>query len=131
MSVKFESLLENPDKTIQDICYFIQLPFSPQLKEVPQVGSSSGMDKKEVKGINSERAQSWNKGGLNKTEIWFCQRNCSRYMKELGYAEEKINPNPFIILFYYLIFPIKLGFAFLLNLHRMKNIVETLKKRLG
>ncbi|MEP7129236.1 MAG: sulfotransferase [Chitinophagales bacterium] len=130
MSVQFESLLKNPDKAIENICFFLQLPFSAKLKEVPQVGSSSGMDKKEVKGINSDRAQSWGKGGLSSTEIWFCQRSCAHYMKEFGYEPVKVSANPLIILFYYLIFPVKLGFAFLLNLHRMKNIVETVRKRM-
>ncbi|MGB3073833.1 MAG: sulfotransferase [Chitinophagales bacterium] len=130
MSVQFESLLKDPDKAIESICFFLQLPFSAKLKEVPQVGSSSGMDKKEVKGINSDRAQSWGKGGLSPTEIWFCQRSCAHYMKEFGYEPVKVSANPVSILFYYLIFPVKLGFAFLLNLHRMKNIVETVKKRM-
>ncbi len=131
MSVQFESLLKDPDKAIEGICFFLQLSYSPQLKEVPQVGSSSGMDKKEVKGINSDRSQSWGKGGLSETEIWFCQKSCKKYMQELGYEPVKISPNPIIIAFYYLIFPVKLGFAFLLNLHRMKNIVETVRKRMG
>lgn len=131
MSVQFESLLQDPDKAIQGICFFLQLPFSTDLKEVPQVGSSSGMDKKEVKGINSDRSQSWNKGGLSATEIWFCQKTCSHFMQELGYDQVRVSPNLFSIAFYYLIFPVKLGFAFLLNLHRMKNIVETVRKRMG
>lgn len=131
MSVKFEELLKNPDGTIESICDHLGLSFSPKLKEVPQVGSSSDADKKEVKGINSERAQSWNKGGLNKTEIWVCQRTCNPYMLSLGYQPMKVSPNPLVVIFYYLIFPVKLGFAFLLNLHRMKNIVETMRKRMG
>lgn len=130
MSVQFESLLKDPDKVIEDICFFLQIPFSPALKEVPQMGSSSGMDKKEVKGINSDRAQSWNKGGLSATEIWFCQRTCKANMEQLGYQPVQTAANPFVILFYYLIFPVKLGFAFLLNLHRMKNIMETIRKRM-
>ncbi|MBX7107456.1 MAG: sulfotransferase [Chitinophagales bacterium] len=130
MSVQFEKLLENPDNMIENICFFLQLPFSAKLKDVPQVGSSSGMDKKDVKGINPDRSQSWSKGGLSATEIWFCQRTCCNYMQAYGYEPVKVAANPVIIFFYYLIFPVKLGFAFLLNLHRMKNIMETLKKRL-
>lgn len=130
MSVQFESLLKDPDKVIESICFFLQLPFSSHLKDVPQVGSSSGMDKKDVKGINADRSQSWSKGGLSATEIWFCQRTCGHYMRESGYELVMVAANPIIILFYYLIFPVKLGFAFFLNLHRMKNIVETVKKRL-
>ncbi len=130
MTVRFESLLNDSDKMIAAICSFLGITFSPALKEVPQIGSSSGADKKEVKGINADRAQSWNKGGLNKTEIWFCQRTCTAYMKQLGYTNEKISPNPFLVIFYYFIFPVKLAFALLLNLHRMKNIMETIRKRI-
>jgi len=131
MSVKFEELLSDPDKVIQRICNFLRIQFSPVMKEVPQVGSSSGLDKKDTKGINSDRAQSWNKGGLNKTEIWFCQRECGAYMRPLGYQSIPVSPNLISVFLYYLIFPVKLGFSFLLNLHRMKNIVETIRKRLG
>jgi len=131
MNVKFEELLSNPDQVIQRICSLIGISFSEIMKEVPQVGSSSGLDKRDTKGINADRAQSWSKGGLNKTEIWFCQSICNQKMSQLGYQSEKISPNPLLILFYYLIFPVKLGFAFLLNLHRMKNILETIRKRIG
>ncbi|MFI5134759.1 MAG: sulfotransferase domain-containing protein, partial [Chitinophagales bacterium] len=131
ISVKFEELLSNPDKVIQNICSFLRISYSEKMKEVPQVGSSSGLDKKETKGINADRAQSWSKGGLNKTEIWFCQATCGAFMTQLGYESENISPNPLLILFYYLIFPLKLGFSFLLNLHRMKNILETIRKRIG
>jgi len=131
MTVQFEELLKNPDNTIEHICNQIGISFSPKLKEVPHVGSSSGMDKKDVKGINPDRAQGWGKGGLNKTEIWFCQRNCGTNMTQLGYESIKVSPNPLLVILYYFIFPVKLGFAFLLNIHRMKNIVETMRKRLG
>jgi hypothetical protein len=130
MTVQFESLLKDPDVTIQSICSFLNISFSTNLKQVPHMGSSSGMDKRDVKGINSERAQSWEKGGLHNSEIWICQKTCGRYMKRFGYKDVKTSANPFYIIFYYLIFPIKLGFAFLLNLHRMKNILETVKKRM-
>jgi hypothetical protein len=131
MSVKFEELLKDPDRIIEGICYFLGIPFSAEMKQVPQVGSSSGLDKADTKGINADRAQSWGKGGLNATEIWFCQRTCRSYMQQLGYEEVPVTPNPFSVVFYYLIFPFKLGLAFLLNLHRMKNIGETILKRLG
>ncbi|HYV91123.1 MAG TPA: sulfotransferase [Chitinophagales bacterium] len=131
ISVQFEELLKDPDHTIERICNQIGISFSPELKEVPHVGSSSGMDKKDVKGINTDRVQSWERGGLNNTEIWFCQRACHAYMKQLGYESGKVSPNPLLVIFYYSIFPVKLGFAFLLNIHRMKNIVETMKKRMG
>jgi hypothetical protein len=130
MTVQFELLLNDPDKIIAGICRFLGISFSYQLKEVPHVGSSSGADKKDVKGINTARAQSWARGGLNETESWLCQHTCAKFMNQLGYKRQNISPNIFLIVFYYFIFPVKLGFALLLNLHRMKNIAETIKKRL-
>ncbi|MBA2421794.1 MAG: sulfotransferase [Chitinophagales bacterium] len=130
MTVQFESLLQNADHTINSICSFLNISFSIDLKQVPHIGSSSGMDKNDVKGINRDRAQSWGKGGLNKTEIWICQNTCGAIMKRLGYQPVNISANPLYIIFYYIIFPVKLGFAFLLNLHRMKNILETVRKRI-
>jgi hypothetical protein len=130
MQIQFEKLLREPAQMIPDICEFAKIPFSNQLQEVPHMGSSSGVDHPEVKGINATRAQSWNNGGLNKTEIWFCQRTCKDLMKKLNYEPASISPNPFFVIWYYFIFPVKLGFAFMLNIHRMKNIGETIRKRL-
>jgi hypothetical protein len=46
MSVPFESLLQDPDKSIEAICNFIGISFSPVLKEVPQVVVPAGWTKK-------------------------------------------------------------------------------------
>src|SRR4030095_9980443 len=55
LRVKFEELLNDPDETIQRICNHIGISFSEKMKEVPHMGSSSGMDQRDVKGINASR----------------------------------------------------------------------------
>lgn len=130
MSVRFEELLGSPDFVIEQICRHVGVAFSPHLKSVPQVGSSSGHDRSEVKGINAERAQSWARGGLQQTELWICQRVTGSLMQQLGYAPAAVRPNPLVLAWYAVLWPVKLGIAFLMNLHRMKNIAETLRKRL-
>ncbi|MCS6917794.1 MAG: sulfotransferase [Chitinophagales bacterium] len=131
LTVRFEHLLADPDSVIAEVCRHVGITFFPELKEVPQVGSSSGQDRSEVKGINAGRAQSWARGGLTATEIWICQRVCGQLMKTLGYEPAPVRCHPIMGLLYAVLWPLKLGAAFLMNLHRMKNIVETIRKRLS
>ena len=130
ITVQFESLLENPESVIKKICADASIEFQSQMLNIPVVGSSSGNDSSTHKGINAERANSWKGGGLNSAEIWLCQKMTAGLMKELNYKNELIRPNYLLVGIYYLLFPIKLGFALILNLHRMKNIADTLRRRL-
>jgi hypothetical protein len=88
--------------------------------------------KKTVKeiGFKKERASNWKKGGLNTTEKWICQQMCNKNLVLNNYEIESFRPNLFYLLYYYVSFPVKISLALLMNLNRMKNIVETLKRRM-
>ncbi|MCS6991206.1 MAG: sulfotransferase [Chitinophagales bacterium] len=131
LTVQFERLLAHPDDVIAAVCAHVGVDFLAAMKEVPQVGSSSGHDRSEVKGINAERAQSWKRGGLSPTELWICQKVCCAQMEAFGYKPVDVRPDPLLLLWYVFLWPLKLAAAFIMNLHRMKNIMETLKKRLS
>ncbi len=128
-TVYFEQLLQHPDDVIEGICQFLNISYSAHLKEVPQVGSSSGMDQAESKGINKARLQSWRSGGLSKAELWLCQKICKDTMCTHGYEPIPVAWTPWVI-GQVVAFPVKLAVALVMNLHRMKNIVETIRKRL-
>ncbi|MCB9032977.1 MAG: sulfotransferase [Chitinophagales bacterium] len=128
-TIIFENLIDNPTQTIQSICNHIEVDFTNKMLEITQESSSIEMDSKAI-GFKKERAANWKNGGLNNTEIWFCEKISGKYFSEFGF--EKLNPKPnyLLVILYIILFPIKLGLALLMNLDRMKSITETLKKRL-
>jgi len=62
-SLWFGDLLADPEVAVRKVCGFVDISFDRSLLEVPQVGSSSGWDRPERKGIDKGRAGSWRKGG--------------------------------------------------------------------
>lgn len=130
LTVIFEELLEQPEATIRKICAHVGVDFNPEMLQITQESSSIEMDSEE-KGFKKERAVNWRKGGLNDTEIWWCQQISGDYMRHYGFATDPIQPNYAMVALYLFSFPVKLGLAFLMNLDRMKNIADTLKRRLN
>ncbi len=126
----FEGMVNESEKEIRALCKFLEIDFKPEMLLIPQVGSSNEADKPDAFGIKTERAGNWEKGGLNKGEIYFCQKICGNFMQQYGYEVKKVTPNPLVVAYYYISFPIKIMLALLFNLHRMKNIGEAIKRRL-
>ena len=77
--------------------------------------------------IDSSKINKWKTGGLSDGEIYLSQSISYKMMNYFGYVKKIYNPHS--LLFIYFIFPLKLLFAFVLNIHRMVNIVEVIKKR--
>lgn len=134
VSVYFEELLTHPQKTIKSLCDFVGITYTDEMLQVPQVGSSVGEDRPQQLGINPQRAHSWRSGtnadGLSSAEIYLNQKINATLMKKHNYNSVSIQPNVATLIFHLLTFPVKLGGAFLFNLDRMKNIRETLKRRM-
>ena len=133
-SVYFEELLTHPQQTVKSLCDFVGITYTPEMLQVPQVGSSVGKDRPQQLGINPQRAHSWhsdtNGGELSSAEIYLNQRITAALMKEHNYSPVPIKPNIASLGLHLLSFPIKLVGAFFFNLDRMKNIRETLKRRI-
>ncbi|MFN8297153.1 MAG: sulfotransferase [Chitinophagales bacterium] len=129
ISVRFEDLLENPEDILQSVCKHVEVDFDKSMLNITQESSSLEKDSKEI-GFKKERASNWKQGGLNITERWICQTMCAENMEQNHFEAENIRPNIFYLLYYYVSFPVKIILALLLNLNRMKNIVETLKRRM-
>jgi omega-hydroxy-beta-dihydromenaquinone-9 sulfotransferase len=130
MTVHFEDIIEDSERTIRRICDFFGVSFDPAMLDVPHLGSSNEADDPSKKGIKKERAGNWRKGGLNDAEIWFCQRMTGKYMKPMDYPVVEVRPNPLAVAGYYLSFPFKIALAVLVNLGRMKSIADTIKRRM-
>jgi DNA-binding Xre family transcriptional regulator len=129
MNVHFEDIMESPPETLQAICKHLGVEYNEKVLDIPQASSSNEADSKE-KGINKARAGNWKKGGLNDTEIFWCQKICRELLIKHQYPLENTHTNFVLKGFYAISFPFKLAMALLLNLNRMKNIAETLKRRL-
>lgn len=129
-TVIFEELVNHSDARVRELCTFLEIDFKEQMLAIPQVGSSNEADMPDSFGIKTDRAGNWEKGGLNKGEIWFCQRICREYMLSYGYSVKPVAPSVFFPVWYYISFPFKIALALLFNLHRMKNIGEAIRRRL-
>jgi len=129
-SLKFENLLENPEKKIQDLCDFLGLEFSEEMLKVPNIGSSTSVDEKTTLGLDNNKIGKWKSGGISKTDIYICQKICGNNMATFHYKKKNFKFIPLFVIFQFFSFPIKLSISFLLNLHRIKNLKEVFKKRI-
>ncbi|UFP95420.1 sulfotransferase family protein [Gloeobacter morelensis] len=129
--LRFEDVVAEPEGTVRSLCDFLELQYSQSMLEVPQIGSSTTADRPEVRGINRDRAGSWQKGGLSLAEIALCQSITKVYMERNGYKPQPVRLPVVDLVTNSASFPLKLGLAFLLNLNRMRSITETIKRRLA
>ena len=126
--VKFEDLVSNSEETIKKVCFFLEIEFQEQMLSIPVIGSSTEADSK-LRHIDSSKIEKWKKEGLSNAEIYLSQIMSADMMRLFQYELKKFKFPPILIVFYLLTFPIKLGMAFFLNLHRMGNVLEVIKKR--
>ncbi|MDH3651587.1 MAG: sulfotransferase [Saprospiraceae bacterium] len=127
----FENILTKPKLEMEGICSFLGLTYNHEMLQIQHLGSSNEPDDPNQIGIKAERAAFWQDGGLNQAEVQLCQKISGSLMKKHGYQLVKTNPNHLTLVGYYFSFPLKLALALILNLHRMKNISETIRKRLN
>lgn len=127
--LRFEDLLESPERCLYDLCNRIRLEYNPEMLQVPQVGSSLDIDQPNRKGINPSAMGRWKHGGLNKSEIYICQRILEEDILKHGYQTKKIQPDIFSLAYYVLIFPFKFALAFLFNTRRSRSLIDTIRRR--
>lgn len=128
--LRFKDLVAAPREKVQALCNHIGLTYFEGMENVPQIGSSSGKDHPDQKKIDPNAAARWQKGGLTAVEIYLCQKICRENMALHGYEIEAMKAPVFALMKAYLTFPLKIVVALLLNLSRMKNVVDTVKRRL-
>lgn len=129
--VRFEDVLEAPERELRAICDFLGLTFEPHMLEVQHVNSSFTGTRAGGRGIDRSVGGRWQTGGLTATEMHLCQRVAGEYMTEFGYAAADVDPNRFALALSLLLFPLKAGLAVLFNLSRIRNLPEALRRRFG
>ena len=129
LSIRFEDVIESPEKTVSDVCDFLNIPFSRQLLEVPLAAPSREPSAHDKKGIR-KKSNSWRSGEISDTEVFICQKITSAYMDRYGYTFAPIKPNIFSLVIFAFTFPVKLFISLMANLGRTKNLALTIKRRL-
>ena len=127
--VKFEDLLSDSENVVKDICKFLKIDFQKEMLQVPVIGSSTEHDAKSELRVDPSKISKWKKGGLSNGTIYLSQKLSSKMMDKFGYEKKEFAFPPLSLIFHLLSFPVKLGLAFLFNIHRMGNIVVVIKKR--
>jgi hypothetical protein len=130
-SVHFEELLQDSETKVKEICSFLDISFDNNLLEVPQIGSSIGLDEPQQTGIDAKKAGNWQKGGLSATEIFLCQKLTKNFREKHSYHSVLIKPNIFELIYSLVSLPLKLSLALLFNLNRMSRITDTISRRLS
>ncbi|GAB4529417.1 MAG: sulfotransferase [Pleurocapsa sp.] len=133
ITIRFEDLIANPESTLRQVCDFLELEFESEMLAVSQAeGGVSSLKKIKAgqTGIDNSATGKWKKGGLSKAEVDICQKITQDNMREYKYQIEPIKSNPLSIVLSWIFLPFKLALALLLNLQRMRNILEEIKKRL-
>ncbi len=128
--LRFEDLLLNPEEEIQKVCDFVGISYRDSMLEIPIVGSSFLKEQPEEIGIDKNRTSNWQNGGLNSAELYINQRMTANIMKMYNYKPAKVIPNPFILLFYFIMLPVRMFLTFFVHKKHFKNMKEAIRKRL-
>ena len=130
IKIKFEELLQNPQEKIMELCDFIEIPFDKKMLEVPNIGSSTVLDKEDELEIDSTKIEKWKKGGLTTAEIYLSQIFTKDRMQANGYELKSFVTPPIFSIFYLITFPIKAFLTLILNFKRTGSITEFVKQRI-
>jgi len=131
LEVRFEDLLKDPELTAKMICAHAGIDFDPIMLQIPHAGSSLEADNSSELGIRQKKKKTWQEKGLSDVEIHLCQSICAAAMQHHSYEAVPVSPSFLGLAYSYISFPIKLMGALLLNLNRMRSLLDTLKRRLS
>jgi hypothetical protein len=131
MTLRYEDLLDKPESSIQELCRFVGIAYSPAMLRVSQIGSSTDKDKPDVTGIDVNRAGSWLKGGLSDVELAVCQDVAGKSMANHGYEVSPVGIGVTQKVMASLSFLVKIVLAISLNIHRTTNLIDSIRRRVN
>ncbi len=129
MCVKFESLLDSPEKVVKNVCDFIGIKYHSSMLDVPYAFSSIYKDKMGKKGFDKKRSGNW-KRFLSDTEVFIVEKVNKDLMEKFGYSLSTTNPKILGLVYYFVVFLPKMVFAVLFNLTRNKSLFSSIISRL-
>lgn len=132
-SLRFEDVTVRPEAEMKRACAFLGVEYVDAMLDIPVEGSSVQRDDNAKRGVDKGAASRWERfGGLGAEEIYICQKMNGDIMRDLGYmVKDDLKVNPLKLAFAYLSFPVKIMLAVVFNLSRSKNIIYSIRKRLG
>lgn len=128
--VRYETLLEHPETTLQELCSSVGLPFEAEMLGVRQEGSSMRRDVAGTTGFDASRIGSWRKGGLSAAEIAVCEARLGPIMEKRGYARSPAKSGVFGRALIWAILPAKVLAGIAMNARRFRNLRKTVLRRL-
>jgi omega-hydroxy-beta-dihydromenaquinone-9 sulfotransferase len=131
ISLRFEDLVSDPEVQVRRLCDFAGLDYSTDMLNIPQIGSSLRQDTLGVTGVDKRAADCWRTGALDSAELWLCQKIASQSLEMTGYSIVNVKPNIIRLFFCFITFVFKSILVFLINLHRARNPIQAVKRRLG
>lgn len=130
LNVRFESLLSDAEATLREVCAHVDIPFEADMMDIPHAGSSLTADEHSKRGIRKPEEKTWQQKGLEPAEIHWCQKICAQGMAEYAYEPVETQAGVLSITWSAITFPFKVILALLLNLKRVRNLADTIKRRL-
>jgi len=129
-TLRYEDVLNQPEKEIAALCRFLGLSFHSSLLDVPVINSSLLLHVPGKKGVDPDRTGHW-RTGLTETEAYLCQRITGPTMRFLGYRSSPLRPSPFLLGLHLLTLPFKAGISFWIHQQSIANVLDSVKRRLG
>lgn len=129
--VRFEDLVTRPEQTVGDICEFLGLNYSPSMLEVAgSMSPTGGAAKSDGKGIDAGVAERWRKE-LGAVDTFWCERANGVTLQKLGYQRSTPRPAVLALAASLAMLPVKVGMAALLNMGKMRNLLQSIRRRFG
>jgi hypothetical protein len=129
--LRFEDLLAEPEARLKHVCETFGLGYDPAMLDVPRVGSSHEQDRPDERGLDPGAVGRWRQGGLKPGEIALCQAVTADHMVRHGYSPEPVGASVVALAWCRVTWVFKSALAFALNVHRIKHLRESLRRRLG
>lgn len=129
--LRFEDLLTDPEVNLKRACESVGIGYDPAMLGVPRVGSSHQTDRPTERGLDPGAAGRWTQGGLTRTELAICQRITAEHMARHGYDIEPVKAPPLSLAWYRVTWVFKSTLALALNFRRIRNLRESVRRRLG
>jgi hypothetical protein len=131
LHVRYEDILEEPERRISEICSFLGILFSSDMLQISHIGSSHTQDQTVPSGINKAAGQRWRRDSRNRYDLAVCQHVTRANLIKHGY---ELSPRLRLRLTDIgrtaLTWPGKTILALLFNAGRTRNVFRAVKKRL-
>jgi hypothetical protein len=125
--IQFEDLSNDAQGVVKRLCHFLGITFEKDMLEVTLSMSSNIISHTEAKGINRDVVDIW-RHKLSETEIFIVDLICSKEAEKQGFKKDNARPNVFSLLSLMMLFPAHALFTVALNLERIKNPANYIKK---